>query len=89
VLEHFTLEDKEEDTHHHTEARAQALEPAEADDDKEFAIEETRNVFTSMDKRKAPGEDGITGEMYKSTFEIFPKYITAIYNGCLRKGVFP
>jgi hypothetical protein len=36
-----------------------------------------------------PGEDGITGEIYKSTFETFPSYITALYNACLRRGVFP
>jgi hypothetical protein len=42
-----------------------------------------------MDKKKARGEDGITGEMYRNTFEIFPKYITAMYNGCLRRKVFP
>jgi hypothetical protein len=78
MLEQFTPEDKEtEDTHHH----AQAQEPAEADDDKEFTIEETRNVVARMDEKKAPGEDRITGEMYKNTFEIFPKYITTMYNG--------
>jgi len=38
---------------------------------------------------KTPGEDGITGEIYKSVFEIFPIYITAIYNGCLKRGIFP
>ena len=42
-----------------------------------------------MGNKKAPGEDGIAGEIYKSTFEIFPNYITAMYNECLRIGVFP
>ena len=46
-------------------------------------------IHTYMDGRKAPGEDGITGEIYKHTFNIFPKSITALYNGCLRQGVFP
>jgi len=41
-----------------------------------------------MDK-KAPGEDGITGEVYKSALEVFPRYITVMNNGCLRRGVFP
>jgi len=41
-----------------------------------------------MGNKKAPAEEGITGEIYKSTFEIFPSYITALYNGCLRRGVF-
>jgi hypothetical protein len=42
-----------------------------------------------MENKKAPGEDGITGEIYKSTFEIFLSYITAIYNGRLKRGIFP
>jgi len=31
----------------------------------EFTIEEIRNAIESMDNNKAPGEDGITGEIYK------------------------
>ena len=90
MLEHFTLEDKEEDdTSHHKLARAEAREPANTADDTDFTVEETRNAVANMDKKKAPGEDGITGEVYKSAFQIFPRYITAIYNGCLRRGVFP
>ena len=42
-----------------------------------------------MGNKKMPGEDGITGEIYKSSFEIFPNYVTAMYNDCLRRGVFP
>jgi hypothetical protein len=42
-----------------------------------------------MNNKKAPGECGITGEIFKQAFKTFPKYITAKYNGCLRKGVFP
>jgi len=42
-----------------------------------------------MVKKKAPGENGITGEVYKSAFEVFPRYITAMYNGFLQRGVFP
>jgi hypothetical protein len=42
-----------------------------------------------MDKKKAPGIDWIRGEVYKSVFEIFPEYLTAIYNNCLNRGIFP
>jgi hypothetical protein len=41
-----------------------------------------------MGDKRAPGEDKITGEIYKCTFEILPNYVTALYNGCLRR-VFP
>jgi hypothetical protein len=90
VLEHFTPDDKEEDdTELHKLATAQALEAPDTDDDTDFTVEETRNAVASMDKKKAPGEDGITGEVYKSAFEDFPRYINAMYNGCLRRVVFP
>ena len=58
-------------------------------DDKDFALEEIRNAVESMGNKKASGEDRITSEIYKSTFEIFPSYITAMYNGCSRRGAFP
>ena len=46
-------------------------------------------MVASMDRKKVLGEDRITGEVYKSAFEILPRYITAMYSGCLRRGVFP
>jgi len=89
MLEHCTPVDKEDDTEHHKPARAKTLEPVDAEDDKDFTVEENRNAVASMKKKKAPEEDGITGEVFKNAFDIFPKYITALYNGRLRKGVFP
>ena len=46
-------------------------------------------MVLGMGKNKAPGEDGIPSEVFKSVVEILPRYMTAIYNGCLRKGTFP
>jgi hypothetical protein len=90
MLEHFTPEDNEDDdTDHHKTARALARETVDTPDDKYFTVEETISVITSMDNQKAPGIDGISGEVYKSVFEIFPKYLTAMYNSCLNRGIFP
>jgi hypothetical protein len=58
-------------------------------DDREFTLAEVTDVVKSMNSKKATEEDGITGEIFKQAFETFQKYITAMYNGCLRKGVFP
>ena len=50
MLEHFTPDDKEEDDNElHKLVRAQALEPADTDDDIDFTVEETRNAVASMD----------------------------------------
>jgi hypothetical protein len=42
-----------------------------------------------MGNKKTPGEDGIPNEVWKYVGAILPRYRTAIYNGCLRDGVFP
>jgi len=90
MLEHFTPDDKEEDdTELHKQARARALKPTATDNDIDFTVEETRNAVASMNKKKAPGEDGITGEVYKSAFEVLSRFITALYNCCLRSGILP
>lgn len=91
MLEYFTPDDNElEDNDHHKHIRAQTEYPPNAQDDRDFTIDEIRNIIEGMDSRKAPGEDGITGEIYKHNFNIFPKSITAMYNECLlRQGVFP
>ena len=90
MLEHFTPEDNvHNDSEIHKQIRAQTQGTVNAPDDREFTLAEVKNAVESMNNKKAPGEDGITGEIFKQTFDIFPKYITAMYNGCLRKGVFP
>jgi hypothetical protein len=90
MLEYFVQEDKDnDDTDFHTQAKTQTQEPMDTADDKDFTIEEIRNAIESVGYKKAPGEDRITGEIYKSTFEIFHSYITVLYNGCLRRGIFP
>jgi hypothetical protein len=90
MLEYFAPEDiQNDDTDYHKQARAQSQEPIDTTDDKEFTVEEIRNAVASIGNKNAPGEDGKTSEIYKSAFEILPNYITAMYNECLRRVVFP
>ena len=89
MLEHFTPEDNvQDDREFHKQIRAQSQATVNTPDDRKFTLAEIRNAVESMNTKKAPGDDGITGEIFKQAFETFPKYITAMYNGCLRKGVF-
>ena len=79
TLWHFTPEDNEhDDSEFHKQVRAQSQESVSLPDDREFTIAEIRNAIESMDNKK--GEDGITGEIFKQTFEIFAKFITALCN---------
>ena len=34
------------------------------------------------------GDDGITSEILLRALKAFPKFVTAIYNGCLEQGAF-
>jgi hypothetical protein len=89
MLDYFTPEDKEtDDTDYHKLVRTQTQDPAETADDKDFTRQEIRNAVESMGNKKAP-EDCITSEIYKISFENFPTYVTAMYNGCLKRGIFP
>jgi len=88
MLEQFAPEDiHDDDSEAHKQVRFLSDEPVE--DDKDFTVGEIRNAVASMGNKKAPGEGGITGENYVSAFDMLPNYITALYNGCLRRGVFP
>ena len=85
MLHYFTPEDNAlEDNDHHKNVTAHTEQPHNTPDDREFTTDEIRKVIEAMDNRKAPGKDGVTGEIYKQTLNIFPKSITAMYNGCLR-----
>jgi hypothetical protein len=89
ILQYFTPADKEHEYNdYHKHIRAQIIQPTTTPDDRLFTTEDIRNIIEGMDGKKAPGEDGITGEIFKHAFNIFPKGITAIYNGCLTQGVF-
>ena len=63
--------------------------PTDAEDDEEFTVQEVTNVVQDMSHKKAPGEDGIPSEVWKCVVATLPRYLTAVYNRCLKKGVFP
>jgi len=81
-------DDDRDDKEHHKTPRAIAEQPVYTEDDRDFTTEELRNTIASMNN-KAPGIDGITGNIYKQAFNAVPSFVTALYNGCLKQGVFP
>ena len=90
MLNYFTpTDDERDDNAHHKQVRRESQEPIETCDDKDFTKEEIRATLEDMDYTKSPGEDGITSKILLQVTEIIPKSITAIYNACLKRGIFP
>ena len=90
MLDYFTPEDNDlDDNNHQKHIRELTDKEPNTPDDGEFTSEDIGRVIEGMNNKKAPGEDGITEEIYKLTFKVFPKSITAMYNGCLKNGIFP
>jgi len=89
MLQVLTPEDnQEDDTELEKNIRVVAQEDIDTDDEKAFNVQEVKNLVLGVCKNKAPGEDGIPTEVFKSVEEILPRFMTAIYNGCLHKGTF-
>jgi len=78
-----------DDTDYHKRIRVQTEEPILTADDRDCTPSEVKNAIDDLKLKKAPGEDGITAEIYQSVFKLFPISIYTIYNECLRKGCFP
>ena len=91
MLDTFAPKDnKLDDNDYHKSVRTLTEQPVTTEDDREFTVEEVGNVIARMNNNnKAPGKDGITGNIYKQAFRTVPKFITALYNGCLKQGTFP
>ena len=90
MIESFTLADSEEsDSYCHKLLRTEIKEPIATEDDTPFTTLEIRESTKEMEKTKAPGEDSITSDILLRSFNLFHKFTTTLYNGCLRTACFP
>ena len=60
-----SLRNELEDNNHHKQVTDTAARLPNTSDDREFTKEEIRKVIEGRNNKKAPGEDGITAEIYK------------------------
>jgi len=58
-----------EDTPYHRTIRDQTKQPLYTMDDKEFTMEESKQVIESFQHKKAPGLNGITNDIIKLVFK--------------------
>jgi hypothetical protein len=90
MIEYFTPADEEAtDNDCHKAIRQQNKTSVTTRDDKPFTTAEIRVAIYSMNKNKAPGEDGITSDILQRAYDLLPKTTTAMYNGCLRTSCIP
>jgi len=89
MLDHLITDDGEEENQHHKNIRKIIAEPIYTSDDAEFTQREIKQTIESFNRKKAPGMDGITNDIFLRTFNKFPRIVTAIYNQCLIRGSFP
>ena len=90
MIQKFTPEDNQGDNSEtHRRTRIRTSMPMTTEDNEQFTVQEVANVIQGLSNRKASGEDGTPNEVWKGLVEILPKYLTAIYNKCLKEGVFP
>jgi hypothetical protein len=90
MLDYIITEDEEEeDTYYHNSIRKMMEEPIHTCDDTEFTQGEIKQTIESLNRKRAPGIDGITSGIFLRTFNKLPILITAIYNQRLKRGCFP
>ena len=90
MLDHLiTRDDQADDSDYHKRIRTKIREPSQTADDREFTPAEIKNAIEELKNKKSPGEDGITGEIYKRVYQLFPSFTYTIYSVCLQAGCFP
>jgi len=86
---HIAVDNKRDDNEHHKSIRKQIREPVNSENDRDLTPAEVMNAIEDVANKKAPGEDGITGELYKRVCKMFPTLTFTIYKECVRTGCFP
>jgi len=90
MLDHLiTRDDRTDDLDYHKIIRTKFREPSQTAKDREFTPAEIKNAIEELKNRKAPGEDGITGEIYKRVYKLFHSFTYTIHSVCLPAGCFP
>jgi hypothetical protein len=90
MVHKFAPDDNPEDDEEiYRQTKAMTREPIDTEDDVEFTTQEVKNAVQDLGDKMAPGGDGIPNEVWKGVVTILTKYLTVIYYGCLKEGVFP
>jgi hypothetical protein len=85
----FTKDEENNDSDYHKTIRTLTELPIQTADDREYTPEEIGNAVDAINSKKAPGDDGITSDIFQRAYIQFPNLINTLYNEYLRQGCFP
>ncbi|GBN91927.1 Retrovirus-related Pol polyprotein from type-1 retrotransposable element R1 [Araneus ventricosus] len=85
---HFP-EDQGNDNPSQARIRQTCRTPPLSSEDLPFSDPEIDAAFNNLKSKKAPGPDGIYGDIVKEAYASNPSYFRTLLNSCLTKGYFP
>jgi hypothetical protein len=80
MMDYIFTEDGEESNLHKKSISKTNDEPVSTGDEEKFSREKVKHTIENFNDKKAPGIDGIAGNIYLRVFNTFPKLVTEIYN---------
>jgi Reverse transcriptase (RNA-dependent DNA polymerase). len=86
MLDYLISKDDKDDSEYHNTIGSLAERPIQTADDTEYTSEEIRMAVDAINSKKAPGEDGITSDIFQRAYKQFSYLINN--NECLRQGRF-
>ncbi|GBM50982.1 hypothetical protein AVEN_114630-1 [Araneus ventricosus] len=85
---HFPTDDHR-DTPHQDNIHRSCRDPPSTPDDLPFSLAEVEAAVKNINSKKAPGPDGLFGDVVKEAFHSNKTYFHSFFNECLAKGYFP
>ncbi|GBO39063.1 Retrovirus-related Pol polyprotein from type-1 retrotransposable element R1 [Araneus ventricosus] len=89
LLEFHFPSDPCQDSPAHALIRHQSKDPPLTPDDPLFAPPELAAAVNNIRSKKAPGPDGLFGDIVKEAFQTNKPYLLDLFNDCLVQGHFP
>ena len=89
MLALIAKDEEDSDSDYDKTIRTLTERPIQTADDREYMPEEIGNAIDAINCKRAPGEDGITSDIFQCAYKQFPNLINTLYNECLRKDYFP
>ncbi|GBM47760.1 Putative protein in type-1 retrotransposable element R1DM, partial [Araneus ventricosus] len=89
LLRYHFPDDAHQDSPAQADIRRNCRIPPSSPVDPPFSHLEVKMAVGEIRSKKAPGPDGLYGDVIKAAFAINPNYLVDLFNCCLERGYFP